>query len=54
MKPLEGVKVVDLSTYVAASSCGRMMADWGADVIKVEAPSGDGYRKFGRAYKCPV
>lgn len=54
MKPLEGIKVVDLSTYVAASSCGRMMADWGADVIKVEAPSGDGYRKFGRAYKCPI
>lgn len=54
MKPLEGVKVVELSTYVAASSCGRMLADFGANVIKVEAPSGDGYRAFGRAYKCPV
>ena len=54
MKPLEGIKVVELSTYVAASSCGRMMADFGADVIKVEPPSGDGYRNFGRAYKCPI
>ena len=54
MKPLEGIKVVDLSTYVAASACGRMMADFGADVIKVEAPNGDGYRNFGRAYKCPI
>jgi len=52
--PLEGVKIVELSTYIAASSCGRMLADFGADVIKVEAPSGDGFRSFGRAYKCPI
>ncbi len=54
MKLLEGIKVVELSTYIAASSCGRMMADFGANVIKVEPPAGDGYRNFGRAYKCPV
>ena len=42
MRPLEGVKIVELSTYVAASSCGRMLADFGADVIKVEAPFGIG------------
>ena len=53
MRPLEGVKIVELSTYVAASSCGRMLADFGADVIKVEAPSGDGFRNFPRAYKSP-
>ena len=35
-KPLQGIKVVEQSIQVAASSCGRMMADWGADVIKVE------------------
>ena len=54
MKLLEGIKVVELSTYIAASSCGRMMADFGANVIKVEPPAGDGCRNFGRAYKCPV
>lgn len=53
MKPLNGVKIVELSTYVASSSCGRMLADFGASVIKVEAPSGDGFRKFPRAYKSP-
>ena len=36
-RPLEGVKVLELSTMVAAGSCGRMLADWGATVIKVEA-----------------
>lgn len=35
-KPLKGVKVVELSLMVASASCGRMMADWGADVIKLE------------------
>ena len=38
-RPLEGVKVLELSTMVAAGSCGRMLADWGATVIKVEAES---------------
>jgi Predicted acyl-CoA transferases/carnitine dehydratase len=50
---LEGVKIVELSTYIAASSCGRMLADFGADIVKIEAPAGDGFRNFGRVYKCP-
>ena len=53
MKPLEGVKIIELSTYVAASSCGRMLADFGANVIKVESPAGDGFRGFAKAYKTP-
>lgn len=40
-KPLEGVKVVDLSYYVAGPGTARILADWGADVIKVEPPSGE-------------
>lgn len=39
-KPLKGVKVVELSLMVASASCGRMMADWGADVIKLENTKG--------------
>lgn len=53
-KPLEGVKIIELSTMVAASSCGRMLAEWGADVIKVEAESGDMFRNWPRAFNVPV
>ena len=50
MKPLEGITVVELSTYIAAPSCGRILATQGARVIKVESPSGDVERKFGPTY----
>jgi len=51
--PLKGVRVLDMSTYVAAPVCGRLMADWGADVIKVENLSGDPWRSGGLFYSCP-
>ncbi len=39
---LQDVKIVELTTYVAAPSAGRILADWGADIVKVEAvPKGD-------------
>lgn len=41
---LEGFKVVELATYVAGPATAGMMADWGADVIKVEAAGGDPIR----------
>ena len=41
MKPLAGIKVVDLTTYMATPATGRVLADWGADVVKIEAPKGD-------------
>lgn len=47
MKPLEGVTVVDLTTFVAAPVCGRLLADMGARVIKVEAARGDTWRGTG-------
>ncbi len=54
-KPLQGVKVVELSLMVAAASCGRMMADWGADVIKVEnTKGGDNFRKWPMGIGAPT
>ena len=43
-RPLEGVKVVELATFIAAPCCARFLADLGAEVIKVEAPAGDPLR----------
>lgn len=43
-RPLEGVKVVELATFIAGPCCARFLADLGAEVIKVEAPMGDALR----------
>ncbi len=40
-KPLAGIKVIEMSTFVAGPICARILADFGADVIKVEPPMGD-------------
>ena len=45
-KPLEGVRVVELSFMMAGPSCGRHLADWGAEVIKIEKKSGDTFRFY--------
>jgi crotonobetainyl-CoA:carnitine CoA-transferase CaiB-like acyl-CoA transferase len=46
--PLEGVNVVELGVWVAGPAAGGILADWGADVIKIEPPTGDPARMFGR------
>ncbi len=46
-RPLEGVKVVDLSTTFMGPYSTMLLAHWGADVIKVEAPGGDVLRYIG-------
>jgi crotonobetainyl-CoA:carnitine CoA-transferase CaiB-like acyl-CoA transferase len=49
MLPLEGVKVLDLGTVLMAPYAGQWLGDLGADVIKVEPPSGDSSRRTGPA-----
>jgi len=53
-KPLQGIKVIELATYLAAPTCARVLGDWGADVIKIEAPSGDVWRGYGVNLSTPI
>ncbi len=52
--PLEGLKVIELGTHFAVPSVTRMLADWGAEVVKVESIAGDAWRIVGRNQKCPI
>lgn len=51
--PLRGIKVVELGIWVAAPAAAAILADWGADVIKVEAPGGDPLRAASAAVLGP-
>ena len=42
--PLDGVRVIEVAQYVAGPLCGSLLAELGADVIKIEPPGGDAYR----------
>ena len=44
MSALRGLRVVELGIWVAAPSAAAVLADWGADVVKVEPPQGDPFR----------
>ncbi len=53
VKPLDGIKVIEMTSWMAAPSAGAILADMGADVIKVEPPRGDPMRGLARQPKVP-
>lgn len=51
-KPLAGIKVVELGTLIAGPFCSRILAEFGAEVVKVESPDGgDPLRKWRKLYE---
>lgn len=48
--PLAGVRVLEITNLIAGPTAGRLLADLGADVIKLEPPEGDMARPIGRTY----
>lgn len=46
--PLTDLKVIEVCTTIAGPACARLLADFGADVIKIEPPEGDPVRQMGQ------
>jgi crotonobetainyl-CoA:carnitine CoA-transferase CaiB-like acyl-CoA transferase len=51
MGPMQGIKVVELGFWVAGPACAGILADWGADVVKVEPLTGDPMRGMATTWE---
>lgn len=49
--PLLGLKVIEICTTIAGPACARLLADMGAEVIKIEPPEGDPVRQMGQHFQ---
>ncbi|NBR99677.1 MAG: CoA transferase, partial [Actinobacteria bacterium] len=48
MQPLDNIRILDVSSFLAGPFCTTQLAEFGADVLKVELPNiGDALRRFG-------
>jgi crotonobetainyl-CoA:carnitine CoA-transferase CaiB-like acyl-CoA transferase len=53
VKPLQGIRVLDVSSFLAGPFCATQLGEFGAEVIKIELPKvGDALRKFGTVTEC--
>ena len=53
MQALDGIRVLDIGTYISGPFCATVLGEFGADVIKVERPGvGDHLRRFGTETDC--
>ena len=50
---LNGIRIVEQGTFITGPCAGMMLADLGADVIKVESPEGDPYRSYQGEHYSP-
>src|SRR5689334_5661882 len=53
VKPMQGIRVIDVSSFLAGPFCSTQLAEFGAEVIKIELPNiGDALRRFGSITPC--
>ena len=51
--PLHGVRVLEIASWIAGPACGRILREWGAEVVKVEPLGGDALRGMGNPARIP-